>query len=534
MSVEATIGGEARTAHGNREMRKVIWGSSLGTVFEWYDFFVYGTLAATLGLLFFSKALGETGAFLASLATYGAGLVLRPFGSLLFGRLGDVVGRKHTFLITILLMGISTAGVGLLPTYESAGVTATVMLVLLRCLQGLALGGEYGGAATYVAEHAADGRRGEATGWIQICATGGFFLSLIVVLSTQALTGADFKVWGWRIPFIISVLLLAVSIYIRMRLDESPVFLRMKAEGRTSQNPIMESFARWENLKVVLLALFGAVAGAGVVWYAGQIYALIFLQKVLKVELATAYILMSIALACAVPFFVICGWLSDKVGRKPIILCGLLLAAITYIPLFQALTHYVNPALEAAMSSAPVTIRSNQCQTRFFDGPQNDCERVKDYLVSQGISHRVDTAGTLPAVVTRVGTTEVMGFDQAGLVKALRGAGYPEKADPAAINRPMTVLILIVLAFYVCMTYGPLAAYLVELFPARVRYTSMSMPYHLGTGYFGGFMLYFATLIASKTGDIFDGLWYAIIISMMSVVVGFFALPETKDRDITS
>jgi MFS family permease len=534
MSVEATVGSQSRTTPSAREMRKVIWGSSLGTVFEWYDFFVYGTLAATLGPLFFSKALGETGAFLASLATYGAGLVLRPFGSLLFGRLGDVVGRKHTFLITILLMGISTAGVGFLPTYETAGVTATVMLVLLRCLQGLALGGEYGGAATYVAEHAADGRRGEATGWIQICATGGFFLSLIVVLSTQALTGPDFKVWGWRIPFIISVLLLVVSVYIRMRLDESPVFLRMKAEGRTSANPIVESFARWQNLKVVLLSLFGAVAGVGVVWYAGQFYALIFLQKVLKVELATAYILMSIALACAVPFFVICGWLSDRVGRKTVILLGLLLAAATYIPLFQALTHFANPALEAAMISAPVTIESNQCQTRFFDGPQNDCERVKDFLVAQGITHRVDRSASSPTVLTRVGSATVAGFDQSGLAKALKESGYPEKADLAAINRPMTVLILFVLAFYVCMTYGPLAAYLVELFPARIRYTSMSMPYHLGTGYFGGFMLYFATLIASATGDIFDGLWYAVIIAVASLIIGFFVLPETKDRDVTS
>lgn len=532
MSVEAAVG-SVRHVHGSREMRKVIWGSSLGTVFEWYDFFVYGTLAATFGPLFFSKALGETGAFLASLATYGAGLVLRPFGSLLFGRLGDVVGRKHTFLITILLMGVSTAGVGLLPTYDSAGVAATVMLVALRCLQGLALGGEYGGAATYVAEHAADGRRGEATGWIQICATGGFFLSLIVVLSTQAYTGADFKVWGWRVPFLLSVLLLLVSVYIRMKLDESPVFMRMKAEGRTSANPILESFGRWGNLKIVLLSLFGAVAGAGVVWYAGQFYALIFLQKVLKVELATAYILMSIALACAVPFFVICGRLSDKVGRKPIILFGLLLASTTYIPLFQALTHYANPALEKAMIDAPVTIRSDQCQVRFFDGPQNDCERVKDYLVSQGISHRVDRSAAFAAVTTRVGTAEVTGFDRSGLADALKSSGYPEKADPDAINRPMTVLILFVLALYVCMTYGPLAAYLVELFPARVRYTSMSMPYHLGTGYFGGFMLYFATLIASATGNIFDGLWYAIVIAVMSLAIGFFALPETKNRDVT-
>jgi MFS family permease len=513
------------------ELRKVILGSSLGTIFEWYDFFVYGTLAGILGPLFFSKALGDTGAFLASLATYGAGLLLRPFGSLIFGRLGDVVGRKHTFLITIILMGVSTAGVGFLPTYETAGLTATVLLVTLRCLQGLALGGEYGGAATYVAEHVDSDSRGLATSWIQICATMGFFLSLIVVLVTQSATGTDFKSWGWRVPFIISLMLLAVSVYIRVRLNESPVFVRMKAEGRISRSPIVESFARWGNLKIVLLSLFGAVAGAGVVWYTGQFYALIFLQKVLKVELPTAYGLMSVALACGVPFFILCGWLSDRFGRKPVILVGLLLAALTYIPLFQALTHYVNPALESAMAKAPVTITSNLCVTRLFDGPQNDCERTKDFLVSNGITHRLVASGQ--GVVTAVGSVELQGFNAGKLKAALALAGYPDRADPEAINKPMAVLVLLVLVFYVCLTYGPIAAYLVELFPARIRYTSMSMPYHLGTGYFGGFMLYFATLIASVTGNIFDGLWYSIVIAVMSLVVGLLWLPETKDRDIT-
>ncbi|MEP9351922.1 MFS transporter [Xanthobacter sp. KR7-225] len=524
---------QAEHAPPKDELRKVIFGSSLGTIFEWYDFFVYGTLAGILGPLFFSKTLGDTGAFLASLATYGAGLVLRPFGSLLFGRLGDVVGRKHTFLITIVLMGVSTAGVGFLPTYETAGVAATVLLVLLRCLQGLALGGEYGGAATYVAEHVGHGRRGLATGWIQICATMGFFLSLIVVLTTQSAVGDDFKTWGWRVPFILSLLLLAVSVYIRMQLSESPVFVSMKAEGRVSRNPIIESFARKDNLKFVLLSLFGAVAGAGVVWYTGQFYALIFLQKVLKVELSTAYILMSVALACSVPFFVVCGALSDRIGRKPVILAGLLLAALTYIPLFHALTHYVNPALETAMAKAPVTIASNECATRFFSGPQNDCERVKDFLVSNGITHSVVAGGPLAATTTSVGTVQVPGFDAGQLKAALVAAGYPERADPDAINKPMAVLILFILVFYVCLAYGPIAAYLVELFPARIRYTSMSMPYHLGTGYFGGFMLYFATLIAAETGNIFDGLWYSIIIAVMSFVIGLLLLPETKDRDIT-
>ena len=515
------------------ELTNVVLGSSLGTVFEWYDFFVYGTLAGVLGPLFFSKELGETGAFLASLATYGAGLVLRPFGSMIFGRLGDVVGRKHTFLITIILMGISTAGVGFLPTYESAGVFATVLLVTLRCLQGLALGGEYGGAATYVAEHAEHGRRGFATGWIQICATGGFFLSLIVVLTTQSYVGmADFKIWGWRIPFLISIVLLAVSVYIRLRLDESPVFIQMKSEGRTSANPLTESFARWGNLKLVLLSLFGGVAGIGVIWYTGQFYALIFMQKVLKVELSTAYVLMAIALAMAVPFYVVFGALSDKVGRKPVILTGFILAVLTYVPLFHALTHYANPALEAAMAKSPVTIASNQCVTRFFSGPQNDCERVKDFLVSNGIPHTI-TSNPDAEVETVVGSISVKGFNADLLKDALQANGYPSRADPEQINRPMTVLILFIMVLYVCISYGPIAAYLVELFPARIRYTSMSMPYHLGTGYFGGFMLYFATLIASATGDIFDGLWYPIAITAMSLVIGFLFLPETKDRDIS-
>jgi MFS family permease len=533
MSIASATPLENAPPASSSDLKKVILGSSLGTAFEWYDFFVYGTLAGVLGPLFFSRQLGDTGAFLASLATYGAGLVLRPFGSVLFGRLGDVVGRKHTFLITIVIMGISTAGVGFLPTYETTGVTATVLLVFLRCLQGLALGGEYGGAATYVAEHVDPGRRGYATGWIQICATMGFFLSLIVVLTTQQMTGADFKTYGWRIPFVLSILLLAVSVYIRLRLDESPVFLKMKAEGRTSASPITESFARRGNLKVVLLSLFGAVAGVGVVWYTGQFYALIFMQKVLKVEFATAYVLMSVALACAVPFFVVCGWISDKVGRKPVVLAGLLLAALTYIPLFQGLTHYVNPALERAMVTSPVTIASNDCVTRYLDGPQNDCERIKDLLVANGIPHQV-VAVREPGATMSVGTMSVRGFNANQIKAALRQAGYPEKADPDQINYPMAVVILFVLAFYVCLSYGPIAAYLVELFPARIRYTSMSMPYHLGTGYFGGFMLYFATLIASATGNIFDGLWYSIAIAAMSLVIGSFTLPETKDRDITT
>ncbi|AQV95199.1 MFS transporter [Cupriavidus necator] len=520
-------------ALSRREISKVIWGSSLGTVFEWYDFFVYGTLAAILGPLFFSRELGETGAFLASLATYGAGLVIRPFGSLVFGRLGDLVGRKYTFLITIILMGVSTAGIGFLPTYETAGIVATLLLVSLRLLQGLALGGEYGGAAIYVAEHVSTHNRGHATGYIQICATAGFFLSLVVVLSTQYLSGPDFKVWGWRVPFILSTAMLLASVYIRSRLNESPVFVRMKAEGRTSSSPLRESFANKANLRLILLSLFGAVAGVGVVWYTSQFYVLIFMQKVLKIDLATSYILMSLALAAAVPFYVVFGWLSDKWGRKPILLVGLAIAALTYVPLFKALTHYGNPALDLAMRTTPVQIASSDCRIRMFEGPQNDCEKVKDHLVANGIPHTV-VPSVQKGTTVIIGDKKIEGLDIAQMKAALTAAGYPASADPGQINRPMVVLVIFVLLLYSCACYGPLAAYLVELFPARIRYTSLSMPYHLGTGYFGGFMLYFATLIASATGNIFDGLYYSIAVSWLSVIVGFFLLPETKGRDISA
>lgn len=514
-----------------QEMRRVILGAALGTVFEWYDFFLYGTLAAFFGPLFFSPTLGETAAFLASLATYGAGLVLRPFGSLLFGKMGDTVGRKVTFLVTMALMGISTAGVGLLPTYAAVGVTAPVLLVCLRMLQGLAMGGEYGGAATYVAEHAAPGRRGAATGWIQICASGGFFLSLVVVFATRGLVGADaFKAWGWRVPFLVSVLLLGVSMFVRARLHESPVFRAMKAEGRASRAPIGEAYGqrRWRNL--MLLSLFGCVAGVGVVWYAGQFYALFFLTKVLKVDADLAQGMMAVALAFATPFFVLSGMLSDRLGRKRVIMGGLIVAALAYFPLFHALTHFANPALERAVAAAPVVVQADGCSTRFFSGPVSPCDRVREQLNVAGVAHQLQPGGAEPSV--QIGGTEVRGTDPAMLMAALRAAGYPAAANPAEVNRIAVTSILFMLVLFVCITYGPLAAYLVELFPARIRYTALSMPYHVGTGYVGGFMLYFATLIATSTGDIYGGLWYTVLIALGSAALGLWRLPETLGRDI--
>lgn len=512
-------------------LNTVVFGSSLGTAFEWYDFFVYGTLATILGPLFFSKELGETGVFLASLATYGTGLLARPFGSAVFGRLGDRIGRKQTFVFTILLMGCSTALIGILPTYETIGTSATIMLVVLRCLQGFALGGEYGGAAAYVAEHAPEHKRGYATGWVQMCATLGFFLSLIVVLATKHFTGDGFHTYGWRVPFLLSILLVVGSAYLRLKCVESPVFLKMKTEGRTSSRPLSESFGEWRNLKVAVLALFGITLGVGIIWYTSQFYALLFMQKTLRVDPSVAFGLMSVALLCAMPFFVVFGRLSDKVGRKPVMLAGFAIAALTYIPLFHELTHVLNPALELAMKQNPVTLVSSQCEVRPFAAPVNDCEKMKDFLVASGVQHEL-VASHNDGAVLKVGTMVVEGFKPDLIRVALNRAGYPEKADPNQIDYVMAILTLFVLALYVCASYGVLAAYLVELFPARIRYTSVSMPYHLGA-YFGGFMLYFATLISSITGNIFDGLWYSIALITFSFAVAYFGIPETKNRDIS-
>ena len=534
----------------------VIGASSLGTVFEWYDFYIYGLLATILTTQFFSGVNEVTG-FIFALATFAAGFAVRPFGALLFGRLGDLVGRKHTFLITMSIMGGATFLVGLLPSYATAGLFAPIALVALRLLQGLALGGEYGGAATYVAEHAPPGKRGLYTSWIQTTATLGLFAALLVVIGTRTGMGEEaFKAWGWRIPFLASLLLLIVSLWIRMKLDESPVFLSMKRAGTTSNAPLAEAFARWSNLRIVLIALLGAVMGQAVVWYTGQFYALFFLERIVRVDGATTNILIAIALALATPGFIFFGWLSDRIGRKPIILAGCLIAAVTYTSLFHALTFYANPALAAAQTRAPVTVVADpaQCSVQFDPVGKNkfdttSCDIAKSFLAKAGVSYqRVDAppgsiaqvkAGetTLtapdPRQVTGAARKAAIAEFQGAAKKALTAVGYPDKADAASINKPMVVLILFVLVLYVTMVYGPIAALLVELFPARIRYSSMSLPYHIGNGWFGGFLPTVAFAMVAATGDIYYGLWYPIVVAALTVVVGLFFLPETFKRLIS-
>jgi MFS family permease len=534
----------------------VIGASSLGTVFEWYDFYIYGLLATILTTQFFSGVNEVTG-FIFALATFAAGFAVRPFGALVFGRLGDLVGRKHTFLITMTIMGGATFLVGLLPSFATAGLFAPIALVALRILQGLALGGEYGGAATYVAEHAPPGKRGLYTSWIQTTATLGLFAALLVVIGTRTGLGEDaFKAWGWRIPFLASLLLLIVSLWIRMKLDESPVFLSMKRAGTTSKAPLAEAFGRWSNLRIVLIALLGAVMGQAVVWYTGQFYALFFLERILRVDGATTNILTAIALALATPGFILFGWLSDRIGRKRIILAGCLLAAVTYTSLFHALTFYANPALAAAQARAPVSVVADpaQCSVQFDPVGKNkfdstSCDIAKSFLAKAGVSYqRVDApAGTVaqikagettltapdPRVVTGAARKAAIAEFQGSAKKALTAIGYPDKADPASINKPMVVLILFVLVFYVTMVYGPIAALLVELFPARIRYSAMSLPYHIGNGWFGGFLPTVAFAMVAATGDIYYGLWYPIVVASLTVIVGLFLLPETFKRPIS-
>ena len=506
-----------------KERSIVIFASSAGTVFEWYDFYLYGTLAVFFGSLFFPKG-NDTAAFLASLATFGAGFAVRPFGALVFGRLGDLIGRKHTFLVTILVMGGSTALVGVLPTYEQIGMWAPILLVSLRLAQGLALGGEYGGAATYVAEHSPDNKRGYSTSWIQTTATLGFFLSLAVILASRMAVGeADFKVWGWRIPFLVSVILLGVSVYIRLMLKESPVFAELKAQGKTSKSPLKESFGKAENLKVVLLALFGATAGQGVVWYTGQFYALFFLQNALKVEYQQAYILIAISLLIATPLFIVFGSLSDRIGRKKIMMTGLLLSALTTIPLFKGLTHYANPALEEAAARAPIVLSGGDCG--------KSCIDAREFLTKRGVPYS-NATGTLAEVSLKVGEKSVAGFSSDAYSATLKEAGYPEKADPAKLDKVKIVAILTVLVIYVTMVYGPIAAMLVEMFPTRIRYTSMSLPYHIGNGWFGGLLPATALAIVAQTGNMYNGLWYPIIIASVTFVLGMLFVRETKDVDI--
>jgi MFS family permease len=537
----------------DRGHRRVIFASSLGTVFEWYDFYLYGSLAAIISRQFFS-GVNETTGFIFALLAFAAGFAVRPFGALVFGRLGDLVGRKYTFLITIVIMGSATALVGALPSYAQAGVIAPVTLVALRLLQGLALGGEYGGAATYVAEHAPHGKRGLYTSWIQTTATLGLFLSLIVILVCRSVLGTDFESWGWRLPFLLSVVLLGISVYIRLQLAESPVFLEMKAAGERSRAPLTESFARWGNLRLVILALLGATAGQAVVWYCGQFYALFFLTQVLKVEAQPANLLIAAALLIATPCFIVFGRLSDRIGRKRIVLAGCLLAALTYVPIFRAITHYANPAIESAARSSPVTVIADPQACSFQFDPVGkkkfvqSCDIAKAGLAKAGVPYHNERAPLGSVAQVRIGSAVVASVEggrmsaadfkraSAEFAQALSGklkeAGYPSKADPARINYPMLLLLLTLLVVYVTMVYGPIAAWLVELFPARIRYTSMSLPYHIGNGWFGGFLPPVAFALVALTGDFYFGLWYPIAVALLTVVIGALFLPETKDRHV--
>jgi len=537
----------------DRSHRRVIFASSLGTVFEWYDFYLYGSLAAIISKQFFS-GVNETTGFIFALLAFAAGFAVRPFGALVFGRLGDLVGRKYTFLITIVIMGSATALVGVLPSYAQVGVFAPVALIVLRLLQGLALGGEYGGAATYVAEHAPQGRRGLYTSWIQTTATLGLFLSLVVILVCRSLLGPDFDTWGWRIPFLASIALLIVSVYIRLQLAESPVFLEMKAEGTRSKAPLTEAFARWGNLRLVILALLGATAGQAVVWYCGQFYALFFLTQVLKVDAQPANLLIAAALLIATPFFIVFGRLSDRVGRKKIVLAGCLLAAVTYVPIFKGITHFANPAIEAAAASAPVKVIADPAACTFQFDPVGkkkfvqSCDVAKAALAKAGVPYTNESAPVGAVARVRIGTTEVPSVEGTRMSGAefkaasekfskslggtLKAAGYPAKADPTQINYAMVLVLLFILVLYVTMVYGPIAAWLVELFPARIRYTSMSLPYHIGNGWFGGFLPTVSFALVALTGDIYYGLWYPIIVAVITVVIGTLFLPETRDRHV--
>ncbi|OAI93602.1 MFS transporter [Pseudomonas putida] len=529
--------GATTTANSRREERKIIFASSLGTVFEWYDFFLYGALAAVISKQFFA-GVNDTTAFIFALMAFAAGFLVRPFGALVFGRLGDMIGRKYTFLVTIVLMGLSTFAVGLLPTYASIGIAAPIILVVLRMLQGLALGGEYGGAATYVAEHAPPLKRGFHTGFIQSTATLGLLLSLIVVLGSRYISGDQFETWGWRLPFLLSIVLLAISTWIRMSMHESPAFVKMKAQGKVSKSPIRESFTSWPNLKVVLTALFSINAGQAVTFYTAQFYVLFFMTQMLKMDPAQANSLLIISVVIGAPFFVFFGWLSDRVGRKPILMIGLLLATVLYFPLFKALSHYANPQIDAASRQAPIVVLADPagCTFQFdpvgkarFDSP---CDKVKTFLVKQGLPYSSQALPAGSAVAVTVGEQRIDGFDEAALRAAIDKAGYPAKAEAANVNQPMVVLLIVVMILIATMTYGPLAAVMVELFPTRIRYTSMSLPYHIGNGWFGGFLPTVSFALVVYTGDIFYGLWYPVLITGVSLVVGLFCLKETRDVDI--
>ena len=534
--------------------KKVIFASSLGTVFEWYDFYLYGSLAAIIAAQFFS-GVNETTGFIFALLAFAAGFAVRPFGAIVFGRLGDMIGRKYTFLVTIVIMGISTFLVGILPSYGSIGIAAPIILVALRMLQGLALGGEYGGAATYVAEHAPHGKRGLYTSFIQTTATIGLLLSLVVILTVRETVGVEaFNAWGWRIPFLLSIVLLGISVWIRMQLAESPLFQEMKENGTLSKAPISESFFS-KNGKIVLLALLGATAGQAVVWYAGQFYAMYFLTQSLKVDSTTTWMLIGGALVIGTPFFVFFGWLSDKIGRKPIVMAGCLIAALTYMPLFQALTHYANPAIGEASVSSPAVVVADPDTCSFQFDPigkkkfTSSCDIATAALAKAGVPYKVEPAQPGTVATLRIGQQPLTSYEAEGLSPedaaaqggafttalkaALTQAKYPEKADDARINKPMVLLILTILVLYVTMVYGPIAAWLVELFPTQIRYTSMSLPYHIGNGWFGGFLPTISFALVAATGNIYYGLWYPIGIALMTFVIGTLFLHETKDVDIT-
>jgi MFS family permease len=532
------------------EVKFVIFASSLGTTFEWYDFYLYAVLAPFFASLFFPPG-NDTAALLSAFATYAAGFLVRPFGSLFFGRIGDLVGRKYTFLVTIMVMGTSTFLVGLLPTYANIGWLSPVLLVTLRLLQGLAVGGEYGGATTYVAEHARPGERGYATSWIQTTATVGLaFALIIIVCCREFMDSKAFSEWGWRIPFLVSAILLVFSVYIRLRLNESPIFQTMKEEGKGSKAPLTESFLHYPNNKYVLLALFGATAGMGVVWYTGQFYALFFLTLTLKVGYFPAYLLILASLIIGTPFYLVFGWLSDRIGRLKIILAGCLIAALTYFPLFAALMHYTNPDLEAFSERNPVTVTADDstCKLHVFVTAFtkfSNCDRAQDLVTKLGVSFKTESLRDLGDKVNlKINSISVEGFDVAKWNAAFRDAGYPnlqrdkdgkvvpKAADTAKINWFMAEFILVILVIYATMVYGPVAAFLVELFPTRIRYTSMSLPYHIGAGVFGGMLPLLATAAVAATGNIYNGLWYPILVAVMTAVIGGLLLHDTKNIDI--
>jgi len=545
-TTEDAIYTERRGTGMTADERLVIFASSLGTVFEWYDFYIYGTLGVFLAKYFFSNVPANVG-FIFTLLAFAAGFAVRPLGALIFGRIGDIVGRKYTFLVTMTLMGLGTFFIGVLPSYAQWGIMAPIVLIGLRLVQGLALGGEYGGAAIYVAEHAPADKRGYYTSWIQTTATLGLFMALLLILAIRNIMGeAAFADWGWRVPFLLSIVLLVVSIWIRLKLNESPIFQRMKQEGRTSKRPLSEAFGNWSNAKIALLALLGATAGEAVVWYGGQFYALFFLTQTLKVDATTAQVLVAIALAIGTPFFIIFGWLSDKIGRKPIMLLGFALAVLTYAPaspvnIFKAITHDANPALETALATAPVTVVADpsECSFQFkMTGTEKfttSCDTAKAALVAASVNYKNEGAPKGTAAIVKVGE-EAIPTNRADFTQALMAAiarhGYPVKANPDQINYGVTVLLLTILVIFVTMVYGPIAAWLVELFPTRIRYSGLSLPYHIGNGWFGGFLPATVFAIVAATGDIYSGLWYPVVVAAMSFVVGLLFLPETKDVDI--